>query len=312
MDKKKIIIDTDPGHDDAIALMLAILSKKLEILGITTVAGNVSLELTTKNALKICHLLNNKDIKVFSGAEKPLKRQLVTAEHVHGKTGLDGPYLPEPISKKNKDSAHDFIIENLERFNSKTVTICALGPLTNIAKVIIDKPNIAKKIKEIVLMGGSFFEGGNISPVSEFNIFVDPESAKIVFNSEIPITMFPLDVTHKVLANKKFINSFKRFKNPLGDVVFSLLEFFSKYDVEKYNFSGPPLHDPNVIIYLIKPNFYQGKKLNVEIETSSKLTLGMTVVDWWEVTNRKKNANFIYDVDTKSVLNLMHKILSNF
>ncbi len=312
MNKKKIIIDTDPGHDDAIALMLAILSKELKVLGITTVAGNVPLELTTINALKICDLLHNKEIEVFSGAEKPLKRKLITAEHVHGKTGLDGPYLPEPISKKNRDNAHDFIINSLEKFDSKTITICALGPLTNIAKVIVEKPHIAKKIKEIILMGGSFFEGGNITPVSEFNIFVDPESAKIVFNSEIPITMFPLDVTHKVLANKEFINSFKKFKNPLGDVVFSLLEFFSRYDVKKYKFLGPPLHDPNVIIYLLNPNFYVGKKLNVEIETSSELTLGMTVIDWWQVTNRKKNANFIYDVDTKSVLSLIQKILSNF
>ena len=303
--RKKIIIDTDPGHDDAIALMIAMLSSHLEILGVTTVAGNVPVDLTTKNALKICELLGREDINVFSGSKKPLERELVTAEYVHGKSGLDGPLLPEPKIKEDKLIAHEFIIQKIEQYENKSITICALGPLTNIAKVIISKPQLVKKIKEIILMGGSFFEGGNITQVAEFNIFVDPEAAKIVFDSNIPITMFPLDVTHKVLATKDYISNFKNVKNTICKVVHELLTFFSKYDMEKHGFLGAPLHDTNVIIYILKPELYKWKYVNVDIETISELTLGMTVVDWWDKTKKKKNAKFVYDANVQSVLQLI-------
>ena len=199
----KIIIDTDPGQDDAVAILLALASPELEVLGITAVAGNVPLTLTEKNARKICELAGKPETKVFAGAIRPLVRPLVTAEEVHGKTGLNGPDLPEPTMPLQKQHAVDFIVETLMHEPSGTVTLCALGPLTNIALALIREPSIAGRIKEIVLMGGGFFEGGNVTPTAEFNIYVDPHAADVVFKSGIPIVMMPLDVTHKALTTSQ-------------------------------------------------------------------------------------------------------------
>ncbi|TIL70488.1 MAG: nucleoside hydrolase, partial [Mesorhizobium sp.] len=200
---RKIIIDTDPGQDDAVAILLALGSAELEIVGMTAVAGNVPLRLTEKNARKICELAGRPDIKVYAGAIRPLARELVTAEEVHGETGLNGPQLPEPTMELQAQYAVDFIVETLMKEESGTITLCALGPLTNIALALIREPNIAPRIKEIVLMGGGFFEGGNVTPTSEFNIYVDPHAADVVFKSGIPIVMMPLDVTHKALTTAK-------------------------------------------------------------------------------------------------------------
>ena len=198
-EKRKIIIDTDPGQDDAVAILLALASPELEVLGITAVAGNVPLALTEKNARKICELAGKPKTKVFAGAIRPLLRQLVTAEEVHGKTGLNGPHLPEPTMPLEDQHAVDFIVETLMQEASGSVTLCALGPLTNVALALIREPRIAPRIKEIVLMGGGFFEGGNVTPTAEFNIYVDPHAAEIVLKSGVPIVMMPLDVTHKAL-----------------------------------------------------------------------------------------------------------------
>src|SRR5262245_10161149 len=198
---RKIIIDTDPGQDDAVAIMLALGSPELDILGITAVAGNVPLRLTEKNARKICELAGRPETKVFAGAIRPLVRDLETAEHVHGKTGLNGPELPEPKMKLQQQHAVDFIVETLMHEESGNVTLCALGPLTNVALALIREPRIAPRIREIVLMGGGFFEGGNVTPTAEFNIFVDPQAADVVFRSGVPIVMMPLDVTHKALTS---------------------------------------------------------------------------------------------------------------
>ena len=302
---RKIIIDTDPGQDDAVAILLALGSPELEVLGITAVAGNVPLALTEKNCRKICELAGRPDIPVYSGAIRPLVRELVTAEYVHGKTGLDGPNLPEPTMPLQEQYAVDFIVETLMSEPEKAVTLCVLGPLTNIALAMIREPKIVPRIAEIVLMGGGCFEGGNTTPAAEFNIYVDPHAAKTVFEAGVPITMFPLDVTHKALTTHKRVDQFRGLGTKAGTATAELLDFFERFDEEKYGTDGGPLHDPNVIAWLLKPELYTGRHINVEIETASELTMGMTVADWWGVTDRPKNAFFVRDLDADGFYNLL-------
>nr|WP_298105305.1 nucleoside hydrolase [uncultured Shinella sp.] len=302
---RKIIIDTDPGQDDAAAIMLALGSPELEILGITTVAGNVPLSRTSTNARIILEFCARTDVKVFAGADKPIARPLITAEHVHGKTGLDGPELHEPQMPLQAEHAVDFIIETLRSEPEGTVTLCTLGPLTNIATALQKAPDIAGRVRELVMMGGGFFEGGNITPSAEFNIYVDPEAAAVVFQSGIPIVMMPLDVTHKVLTLKSRVAKLREIGNRPATALVEMLEFFERFDVEKYGSDGGPLHDPTVIAYLLKPELFAGRDCNVEVETASPLTVGMTVVDWWQVTDRKHNARVMKDVDADGFFALL-------
>jgi purine nucleosidase len=303
---RKIIIDTDPGQDDAAAIMLALGSPdEIEVLGITTVAGNVPVALTSRNARITCDFSNRKDIRVYAGCEKPMKRQLITAEHVHGATGLDGPELFEPETPLQPQHAVDFIIDTLRNEPPGTVTLCPLGALTNIATALTRAPDIASRIQEIVLMGGAYFEVGNITPAAEFNIYVDPEAAEIVFKSGIPIVMIPLDLTHKVLTLKARVNRIRALGTRAAVALADMLDFFERFDVVKYGSDGGPLHDPNVIAYLIRPSLYGGRMCNVEIETGSELTLGMTVVDWWQVTHRQHNALVLKDVDADGFFDLL-------
>ncbi|RLL63926.1 nucleoside hydrolase [Paenirhodobacter hankyongi] len=290
---RKIIIDTDPGQDDAVAILLALASPELEVLGITCVAGNVPLPLTSKNARVVCELAGRADIKVFAGCDRPLVRPLVTAEYVHGKTGLDGIALPEPAMALQPGHAVDFLIETLRREPAGTVTLCPLGPLTNIATALQKAPDIAPKIAEIVLMGGAYFEVGNTTPAAEFNIHVDPQAAEIVFHSGVPLVVLPLDATHQVLTNRARIEAFRGLGTPVGHAVASWTDFFERFDMEKYGSEGAPLHDPCVIAYLLQPDLFEGRHINVEIETVSELTMGMTVADWWRVTDREPNAYFV-------------------
>ena len=306
MAPRKIIIDTDPGQDDAVAILLALASpEEIEVLGITTVAGNVPLELTTKNARIVCELAGKPDTRVFAGCDRPLGRDLVTAEHVHGKTGLDGPTLPEPTMPLQDRHAVDFIIDTLREEPEGSVTLCPLGPLTNIATALDRAPDIAPRIKEIVLMGGAYFEVGNITPAAEFNIYVDPEAAKQVFDCGAPITVMPLDVTHKALVTKPRNDAFRALGTPAGVAVAEMTDFFERFDKEKYGSEGAPLHDPCVAAYLIKPELFSGRHINVEIETTSELTLGMTVADWWGVSGRPPNATFMGDLDADGFFALL-------
>src|SRR3954471_19503272 len=259
---REIIIDTDPGQDDAVAILLALASPEIEVLGIPAVAGNVPLRLTEKNARKICELAGKPETRVFAGAVRPLVRQLVTAEEVHGKTGLDGPDLPEPTMPLQKQYAVDFIVETLMSEASGTVTLCALGPLTNLALALIREPRIAGRIKRIVLMGGGFFEGGNVTPMAEFNIYVDPHAAEIVSKSGVPIVVMPLDVTHKALTTQKRVAAFRKLGTRVGLATAQMLEFFERFDEQKYGSDGGPLHDPCVIAYLIKPKLFGGRQVN--------------------------------------------------
>ncbi|MEY8883270.1 nucleoside hydrolase [Donghicola sp. XS_ASV15] len=311
MSVRKIIIDTDPGQDDAVAILLALASpEEIEVLGITAVAGNVPLPLTEKNARIVCELAGRTDVPVYAGCDAPLERPLVTAEHVHGKTGLDGPDLPDPTMALAEGHGVDFIIDTLRAEPAGTVTLCPLGPLTNIAQAFNKAPDIIEKVQEIVLMGGAYFEVGNITPAAEFNIYVDPEAAKIVFGAGCPITIMPLDVTHKALVTKDRNYAFRALGTKVGVAVAQMTDFFERFDKEKYGSSGAPLHDPCVTAYLIRPDLFTGRHINVEIETGSELTLGMTVADWWRVTDRAPNAMFMGDIDAQGFFDLLTERLA--
>lgn len=306
MPPRKIIIDTDPGQDDAVAILLALASpEEIEVLGITAVAGNVPLPLTQKNARIVCELAGRPETRVFAGCDAPLRRKLVTAEHVHGRTGLDGPPMEDPTMPLQPGHAVDFIVETLRSAAPGTVTLCPLGPLTNIATAFRRAPEVVERVQEIVLMGGGCFEGGNITPAAEFNIYVDPEAAEIVFRSGVPLTVMPLDVTHKALATPPRVQAFRGMGTRVGDMVAAWTEFFERFDKEKYGSQGAPLHDPCVIAWLIRPELFKGRRINVEIETVSELTLGMTVADWWGVTDRPKNALFMNEVDAEGFFALI-------
>ena len=307
---RPIIIDTDPGQDDALAILLALASPELQVLGITCVAGNVPLDKTTVNARKVCELAGKPETRVFAGAAGPLTRTLVTAEYVHGKTGLDGYELPEPTMPLQDQAGADFIVETVMNAPENTVTLCALGPLTNLGLALQAEPKLGARVKEIVLMGGGLFEGGNTTPAAEFNIYVDPEAAQMVMHCGAPITMIPLDLTHQTLTSDAIIEHFRAMPNETGPASAGLLDFFERFDVEKYGSQGGPLHDPNVIAFLLQPALYGGRQINVEIETGSELTRGMTVADWWGVTDRIKNVNYLRHVDVAGYWKLLQDRLA--
>lgn len=303
---RKIIIDTDPGQDDAVAILLALASPEdLDVLGVVAVAGNVPLPLTQKNACIVCELAGKPDTKVFAGCDAPLSRKLITAEHVHGKTGLDGPQMADPTMALQDQHGVDFIIETLRAEATGTVTLCPLGPLTNIATAFQRAPDVVSKVQEIVLMGGGYFEGGNITPSAEFNIYVDPEAADVVMKSGVQITMMPLDVTHKALTTKARVDRFRQMGTKVGDMVAAWTDFFERFDMEKYGSEGAPLHDPTVIAYLIQPDLFEGRFINVAVETQSELTLGATVADWWRVSDRPANATFMKDINAEGFFDLL-------
>ncbi|MFU1476761.1 nucleoside hydrolase [Roseovarius sp. C7] len=311
MSREKIIIDTDPGQDDAVAILLALACPdELELLAITCVAGNVPLALTARNARMICELAGRSDIPVFAGCDRPLGRALVTAEHVHGKTGLDGPDLPPPTMPLQETHAVDHLIATLRDHPPGTVTLCPLGPLTNIASALQKAPDIATRIRRIVLMGGAYFAVGNVTPAAEFNIHVDPQAADIVLKSGIDITMVPLDLTHQALVTEPRNAAFRALGTPVGLAVAQMTEFFERYDREKYGSPGAPLHDPCVIAYLLRPDLFSGRHVNVEIETSSELTMGMSVADWWGVTDRPPNATFLGQIDADGFFSLLTERLA--
>ncbi len=297
--QQKIIIDTDPGQDDAVAILLALASpQELDVLGITCVAGNVGLAQNAHNALKIVELSGRTEIPVFAGCDRPIRRTPVTAEHVHGQSGLDGPDLPEPRKTLEQTHGVDFLINTIEQAPARQITLCALGPLTNIAMALVRAPAIAPKIRQIVLMGGGFFEGGNITPAAEFNIYVDPEAADIVMRSGVPITMIPLDVTHQALATAPRLEAIKSLGNRTGAAIHQMLTFSERFDLEKYQWQGAPLHDPCVIAWMLEPDMFSGRLINVEIEVGSDLTRGMTVADFWGVSGRRPNVSYMRDIDS--------------
>lgn len=308
---RKIIIDTDPGQDDAVAILLALASRdEIEVQAIVAVAGNVPLALTEKNARKVCELAGRGDVPVYAGCSRPMARALVTAEHVHGKTGLDGPVLPEPTMPLQAQHGVDYLVDALRAAPSGTITLCVLGPLTNIAMALVKAPDIAPRIKELVLMGGAYFEVGNITPAAEFNIYVDPQAADTVLRAGIPTVIQSLDVTHQVLSTPARIDKIRKLGNRCGKAVAEMLSFSERFDLKKYGSDGAPLHDPTVIAYLLRPELFQGRHINVEIETVGSLTLGMSVADWWRVSGRPANATFMRHVHSEGFYELLTERLA--
>lgn len=301
---RKIIIDTDPGQDDAVAILAALASPEdLEVLGICSVAGNVPLALTTHNALQLVELAQS-DVAVYAGCSGPMVKELVTAEYVHGPTGLDGADLPPPSRTVHETHAVDFLVATLREAEPKSVTLCILGPLTNIAMALVRAPEIAGAIAGVVAMGGGCFEGGNVTPAAEFNIFVDPHAAHVVFTSGVPITLMPLDVTHKALASEARVAPFRELGTKAGTCVAGMLTYFDRYDMAKYGATGAPLHDPTVIAFLLEPDLFSGRRCHVEIVTEGPAE-GMTMVDWWSVTGNEPNALVMNEVDADGFFTLL-------
>lgn len=304
MPSHTIIIDTDPGQDDAVAIMLALASPKLDVLAVTAVAGNVPLHRTETNARMVVEASGRPDVPVYAGAVRPMLRELVTAEYVHGPTGIDGAGLPDPTIQLAEGHAVQAIIRHVHE-SSVPVTICPLGPLTNVALALLLDPSIAENIDQIVLMGGGYFEGGNVTPAAEFNIYVDPHAAQVVFSSGIDIVMLPLDVTHKALVTDVETKRFVDLGNRCGEAVAGMIGFYERYDIEKLGSKGAPIHDPNVIAYLLKPELYEGRRCHVEIATDEGPSLGATLVDWYGVTGNEPNALVLREVDSVGFFDLL-------
>ena len=305
MTKQPILIDCDPGHDDAVMLMLAVGSGLFDIKAITTSAGNQTQAKTLLNALKLITLLDAK-IPIYKGCEKPLFRDLIIADHVHGEMGLDGPVLPEPTSQPKPESAIEAMAQILTD-SSQKITLVPTGPLTNIATFLLTYPHLKAKIERISLMGGGGFRG-NMTPTAEFNIYVDPEAAAVVFRSGVPITMCGLDVTHKALVFQEDIDLFRSIGNRSGQVFADLMDFFSVfYRKERPELNGgAALHDPCAIAWLIDPAMFTSKPCYVDVETTGKLTVGTTVVDFFDVWKKTPNTEFVYDVDREKYIKLIY------
>jgi len=302
--KIPVIIDCDPGHDDAIALIMAFGSDNLEIKGVTTCAGNQTPDKTLNNALRVLSFINA-NITVAQGALVPIIRKLMTSPEVHGETGLDGPELPPPTLKPSQLNADQLIMKILNESEEK-ITLIPTGPLTNIGILLSSHPEAKDKIEKIVLMGGAA-KGGNWTPGAEFNILVDPEAADIVFKSGIPIVMCGLDVTHKAMIYKNETEKFRSIGNKTGKLVAELLDFFDIFHrKEGFGFAGAPLHDPCAVAYAIDPTIFTTKDYFVEIETSGEQTLGATVVDFKNRYGKPKNVKVVMDLDREKFIDLMY------
>jgi purine nucleosidase len=310
---RKIIIDCDPGQDDAVALLLAFASpEEVEVAGITTVGGNVPLSLTQRNARMMCDLAGRRDVPVYAGCDRPMRRPLMTAEAIHGETGINGIDVFEPETPLATGHAVDFIVETLGNAADASVTLVPTGPLTNIATAIEREPAILRGIDRIVLMGGAMREGGNRTPSAEFNILVDPHAADRVLRCGRPITQMGLDVTHQVLSTRDRVARIRALGNPVAAATAGMLSFFDRFDTKKYKSQGAPLHDPCTVAWLIRPDLFEGKDCNVSVETESELTMGHTAVDFWHVTDRPVNVHWVHSVDADGFYELLVERLARY
>ena len=309
---RRIIIDTDPGIDDAVAILLALAApEELEALGIVAVAGNLPLALTERNARQICELARRPDLAVYAGCARPLLRAPATASGIHGDALRDRLQLPDPAMPLRAQHGVDFLIDAVRAAEPGSITVAALGPLTDIAMALVKAPDIAARVAELVIMGGAGFEIGNITPAAEFNIHVDPHAAEIVLGSGIPITMIPLDVTHQALDHAAADRGVAGARQPLrsgGRFVAGRFRRDAYREIRRG--AAWRLHDPCVIAYLLRPALFSGREVNVAVETASPLTLGMTVVDWWGVTGRKANARFLTTVDAAGFFDVLTERLA--
>jgi purine nucleosidase len=309
--RRRIIIDTDPGLDDAVAILLALAAaEELEVLGLVAVAGNLPLAQTERNARRVCELAGRPDLPVYAGCARPILNPLATAERVHRETDRDRLLLPDPTIALQPQHGVDFLVETLRASEASTITLCALGPLTNIAIALAKAPEVIGKVRELIVMGGACFELGNVTPAAEFNMHLDPHAAAIIFDSGIPLTMIPLDVTHQLATTEPRLAALRALPNRCGEAVAALLAAFERNRRAKFGPRARALHDPSVIGYLLRPDIYEGREVNVAIETHSPLTAGMTVVDWWGVTGRKPNVRFMNSVDADGFYDLLAEKLA--
>jgi len=306
--REPVIMDCDPGHDDAIALLLAFASDELEVKLVTTVGGNQTADKTANNALRVLSFAGI-DVEVAAGASKPLMRELKTAPEVHGESGLEGPLLPEPTLKKSERNAVDAMVAVLNSSPEK-VTLIPTGPLTNIATLLLTHPEVKEKIRRISLMGGSCI-GGNWTPAAEFNILVDPEAASIVFNSGIPIIMCGLDVTHKAQFFEEDIVNIRNLGGKVPIMVAELMDYFKLFHM-KFGFKGSPLHDPCAVAILMDPTLFTTKHCHVDIEMDGEYTTGATVVDYNNVLKKEKNVEVVFDIERERFLEVLTKALSRY
>ena len=300
---RKIIIDTDPGKDDAVAILLALASPELDVLALVAVAGNVPLARTESNARRLLELAGRTDIPVYAGCARPMVRPPITAEHVHGYTGLHGLDLPEPSTPVRSEHGVDYLVDTL-RASPGNVTLCLLGPATNLAMALVKAPDIAAGIAEVVWMAGARSEGGNVTPAAEYNVHADPDAAQVLLSSGIPLTLLPLDLTHQVRATEERLARLRRVGTAAALAVAALYS-----DVEEGG-QGGPLHDPCVIAHLLRPGLFSGRRINVAVETASPLTLGMTVADWFSVTGRPANAVWLNQADADGFFDLLSERLA--
>lgn len=305
-ERRDLIIDTDPGADDVVALLLALASpEELNVLAITTVAGNVRLDKTSRNARLAREWAGREDVPVYAGAPKPLVRTPIYAENIHGQEGLPGVTVHEPKAPLAKGNAVDYLIETLSKAPPHSITLALLGPQTNLALALTQAPEITQGIKEVVVMGGAHFNGGNITPVAEFNLFADPHAAQVVLASGVKLTYVPLDVTHKILTSEARLKQIEALNNQAGKLVGDILNEYVKADMLQYGLPGGPVHDASVIAYLLKPQLFSGKQVNLSIDSREGPTFGQTIADWYDTLKHEKNVFWVENGDAQGFFDLL-------
>jgi purine nucleosidase len=308
---RDLIIDTDPGADDVVALLLALASpEELNVLAITTVAGNVRLDKTSRNARLAREWAGREDVPVYAGAPKPLVRTPIYAENIHGQEGLPGVTVHEPAKGLAEGNAVDYLINTLRKASPHSVTIAMLGPQTNLALALIQAPEITQGIKEVVVMGGAYFNGGNITPTAEFNLFADPHAAQVVLASGVKLTYVPLDVTHKILTSEQRLKQIEALNNGAGKLVKGILDEYVKADMVHYGLPGGPVHDASVIAWLLKPELFSGRQVNLVIDSRDGPTFGQTIADWYGTLGHDKNVFWVENGDAQGFFDLLSQRLA--
>ncbi|MGJ3703174.1 nucleoside hydrolase [Variovorax sp. AFSI2.2] len=301
-----LVIDTDPGADDVIALLFAMAApERLHIEALTTVAGNVPLSKTSRNARLACEWAGRPEIPVYAGAERPLERTPIYAANIHGHEGVTGVKVHEPAAPLAEGHAVDYLVRTLRAAPEKSVTLAMLGPQTNLALALEQAPDIVRGLRELVLMAGAHFNGGNITPTAEFNVFADPHAAEAVLKCGVPITMLPLDVTHKILTSSERIARLRAIGNQAGRIVADILDAYAPQEMRHYDMPGGPVHDATVIAYLLQPSLFRGRLINVEVDSREGMGFGQTVADWYGSLKRPANVNWIVDGDAQGFFDLL-------
>ncbi|VVP00302.1 Pyrimidine-specific ribonucleoside hydrolase RihA [Pseudomonas fluorescens] len=309
--KIDLIIDTDPGADDVVALLFALASpQELNVRALTTVSGNVRLDKTSRNARLAREWAGREEVPVYAGAPKPLMRTPIYAENIHGEEGLSGVAVHEPKAGLTQGNAVNYLIDTLKVAQPHSITIAMLGPQTNLALALIQAPEIVRGIKEVVIMGGAHFNGGNITPVAEFNLFADPQAAEVVLKSGVKLTYLPLDVTHKILTSEARLKQIAAINNNAGKLVSNILNEYVKGDMEHYGLAGGPVHDATVIAYLLKPELFTGRSVNVVVDSREGPTFGQTIVDWYDGLGAPKNAFWVENGDAQGFFDLLTERLA--